>query len=90
MGKRTLLKKTDVLSASEIGQYHYCSYAWILQRCGYKPESPFLESGKQMHVALGKTLDNFEVKMRYSQWYTLLGFIVLCIAFLLIFFEVIL
>jgi hypothetical protein len=90
MGKRTVLKKTDVLSASEIGQYQYCSYGWLLQRCGYEPESPFLESGKQVHVALGNTLDGFETKIRYSRWYTLLGFVVLCVAFLLILFGVIL
>jgi hypothetical protein len=90
MGKRILLKKTDVLSASEIAQYRYCSYAWFLQRCGYEPESPFLESGKNVHVALGNTIDRFEVKLRYSRWYALVGSVVLCIAFLLVFFEVIL
>lgn len=90
MGKRVSLKKTDVLSASEIGQYRYCSYAWWLQRCGYKPESPFLDSGKHVHVALGDTIDGFDVKLRYSRWYALLGSVVLCVAFLLVFFEVIL
>jgi CRISPR/Cas system-associated exonuclease Cas4 (RecB family) len=90
MGKRSLVKKTDVLSASEIGQYMYCSCAWQLQRCGYEPESPFLESGKQVHVALGNTIDGFEAKMLYSRWYALLGFVVLCVAFLLVLFGVIL
>jgi hypothetical protein len=90
MGKRSLLKKTDVLSASEIGQYIYCSCAWQLQRCGYEPESPFLESGKQVHVALGNTIDGFEAKIRYSRWYALRGFVVLCAAFLLVIFGVIL
>jgi len=90
MGKQILLKKTNVISASEIGQYRYCSHAWFLQRCGYEPESPFLESGKHVHVALGNTIDRFEVKLRYSRWYALLGSVVLCIAFLLVFFEVIL
>jgi hypothetical protein len=91
MGKQILLKKTNVISASEIGQYRYCSCAWFLQRCGYEPESPFLEPGKHVHVALGNTIDRFEVKLRYSRWYALLGSVVLCIAFLLVFFfEVIL
>ena len=90
MGKRTLLKESDVLSASEIGQYRYCSYAWWLQRCGYKPESSSLEPGKHVHVMLGNTIDGLEAKLRYSRWYALLGSVVLCIAFLLVFFEVIL
>jgi hypothetical protein len=90
MGKRRSHKKTDVLSASEIGQYRYCSYAWWLQRCGYEPESPYLKSGKHVHVTLGNTIDRLEAKLRYSRWYALLGSVVLCIAFLLVFFEVIL
>ena len=85
MGKRILLKKSDVLSASEIGQYRYCSYAWWLQRCGYEPESPSLESGKHVHVTLGTTIDRLEVKLRYSRWYALLGSVALCVAFLLVF-----
>ncbi|VVB59487.1 Uncharacterised protein [uncultured archaeon] len=88
MGKQiSLKKKTDVLSASEIGQYRYCSYAWWLQRCGYEPESQSLEPGKHVHVALGNTIDKFDKKLRYSQWYALLGSVVLCIAFLLVFWR---
>jgi hypothetical protein len=90
MGKRKVLKKTDVLSASEIGQYRYCSCAWLLQRCGYEPQSPFLEPGKQVHVALGNTIDRFETKMHYARWYAILGLVVLCVAFLLLLFGVIL
>jgi hypothetical protein len=90
MGKRSLLKKTEVLSASEIGQYIYCSCAWWLQRYGYEPESPFLEPGKQAHVAMGNKIDGLEGKMRYSRLLALLGFAVLCVAFLLVFFGVIL
>ena len=54
MGKRKVLKKTDVLSASEIGQYHYCSCAWHLQRCGYEPESPYLEIRKTDPCGIGR------------------------------------
>jgi hypothetical protein len=90
MGKRSLVKKTDVLSASEIGQYIYCSCAWQLQRCGYEPESPFLEVGKQVHVAMGDKIDGLEGKMRYSRLLVFLGFVVLCVAFLLVLFGVIL
>jgi len=90
MGKQKVLKKSDVLTASEIGQYHYCSYAWLLQRCGYEPESPYLESGKQIHVTLGDTIDGLETKIRFARWYAILGLLVLCIAILLIIREAIL
>jgi hypothetical protein len=90
MGKLKGMKKTDVLSASEIGQYHYCSCAWMLQRCGYEPESPSLTIGKQIHVTLGDTIDGFETKIRCSRWITILGLLVLSVAIVLLLLEVIL
>jgi hypothetical protein len=90
MGRRMVQKKTDVLSASEIGQYLYCSSAWFLQRCGYEPESRFLEPGKQAHVSLGNTMDDIQRTMRSARWYGLLGLVVLFIAFLVFLFGVIL
>lgn len=90
MRKYSVQKKSDVLSASEIGQYSYCSLAWFLQRCGYEPESPYLEPGKQGHIALGNTLDGFEVRMHRARWFMILGLLVFCVAILFLFFEVIL
>jgi hypothetical protein len=90
MGKRVLPKKSKVVSASEIGQYVYCSYAWQLRRMGYEPESPSLESGKQAHVALGEQIDSLERTMRVSRWLAVVGVIVLGIAFLWFVFGVIL
>lgn len=78
-------KKSDVLSASEIGTYQYCSYAWWLQRCGYKPESLLLEQGKHAHITLGNIIDNFEVKLQYSRWLLYIGLLMLCVALLLFF-----
>jgi hypothetical protein len=89
MGKQSPRKKTDVLSASEIGQYIYCSCAWQLRRMGYEPESPFLEPGKQAHVALGETIDSLERKIQYSRWCALIGVVVLCLALLFFLFGVI-
>ena len=83
-------RKSDVLSASEIGQYMYCSHAWLLQRYGYKAESPFLEQGKQAHRNLGNTIEGFEIRIRYARWYALVGFVILCLAIFLILLEVIL
>jgi hypothetical protein len=90
MGKRSIPKKSDVLSASEIGQYLYCSYAWFLQRCGYEPVSPFLESGKQSHIRMGNTIDSLGVKTRRARWYAITGLVIVCIAVLLVLFEVVL
>jgi CRISPR/Cas system-associated exonuclease Cas4 (RecB family) len=90
MGKRSKSKVTDVLSASEIGQYLYCSRAWQLHRMGYEPESPSLAPGKQAHVALGDRLDGFETRLHYSRWYTAVGLILLCASILLFMFGVIL
>jgi hypothetical protein len=90
MGKKRVQNKSDVLSASEIGRYCYCSYAWFLQRCGYEAESPFLEPGAKAHIALGDTIDGFETRVRHARWYALVGLLTLCIAFLLFFLGVIL
>jgi hypothetical protein len=90
MGKTKTVNKTDVLTASEIGQYSYCSCAWMLQRQGYKPESPALDIGKQFHITLGETIDGFERKKNLARWIILCGFFLICIAICLFFIEVIL
>jgi hypothetical protein len=64
MGKPRKCHDNDIISASEIGQYAYCSYAWFLRRCGYKAQSPFLEPGKETHVALGEKIDGIQTKMK--------------------------
>lgn len=83
MEKRISPKNSQVLTASEIGQYAYCSYAWMLRRLGYEPESLSLEPGRQAHVSLGEQIDSLERTMRLSRWCAVLGVIVLSIALLL-------
>jgi hypothetical protein len=90
MGRQKVQKKTDVLSASEMGQYIYCSTAWFLQRCGYEPESRFLEPGKQAHISLGNTMDDIKRTMRSARRVGLLGLAVLFIAIFVFLFGVIL
>jgi hypothetical protein len=90
MGTAKIVRKNDVLSASEIGQYNYCSIAWLLQRSGYEPESPFLETGKQIHVALGDTIDALETKIRMAQRIAIFASLLFCVAVLFLIFEVIL
>jgi len=90
MGKRPSPNTSEVLSASEIGQFVFCSNAWRLRRMGYEPESPLLDQGTKAHIALGDQLDAFEVRIRSSHWYILMGIVMMTIAVLLLFFGVIL
>jgi hypothetical protein len=83
MGKRVQPKTSDVLSASEIGQFIFCSCAWQLRRLGYEPESVFLEPGKQAHVALGERLESLERTMRIARWCAGIGVMVLLVALLI-------
>ena len=88
MGKQTLLKK-DVISASEIGQYVYCSISWYLQKCGYEPKSHFLDIGAKKHVELGNIMDSLQYKKKTSRILAIVGYLLIAIAILLIFLGVI-
>ena len=83
-------KRNKILSASEIGQYVYCSQSWYLQRCGYEPDSPALQPGKTHHRALGNTLDIVQKDTRKASRLAILGCVMLLIATFLIIYEVIL
>ena len=50
-------KKSDILNASEIAQYYFCSQSWFLQKIGHKPISPKLELGIKKHKKLGSALE---------------------------------
>ena len=86
--KSRLSKK--IISASEIGQYNYCTVAWFLQRCGYEPLSKSLDSGAKAHIELGKILDYTKLNTKKSKIFSYIGYILLTIGFLLFLFEVIL
>jgi len=88
--KQTLIKTTDIISASEIGQYHYCSIAWYLQRCGYEPKSPLLDIGIKKHVELGEVIDYTRTNIRKSKLFAIVGYLLLIATVLIIIFEVIL
>ena len=55
---QTKIKGGNLLNASEIGQYHFCSIAWYLQRHGYEPQSELLELGTKKHIDLGNIVDS--------------------------------
>jgi hypothetical protein len=84
------IKGKNTISASEIGQYHYCSMSWYLQKCGYEPRSEMLEVGKQKHVELGRTIDNVQSSIRKSRLCKISAVLLLLISFLVFIFEVIL
>jgi len=80
--------KKEVISASEIGQFYFCSNAWYLQKCGFKPESIHLEKGITKHQELGNILEKTNYDTSKSKTYSLVGYILLTIVILLIIFEV--
>jgi len=90
MDKITSFRKNEIISASEIGQYTYCSIAWFLQRCGYKPDSPLLESGKKNHIYFGEKIDTIQNKLSVSKRLITGGILLLITAIFLTIIEVIL
>ena len=88
--KQTQFSESDVISASEIGQYHYCPVAWYIQKCGYEPQSELLEIGKKKHVKHGDIIDCVQVSAKKSKVIAAAGYMLLIVAALIITFEVIL
>jgi len=88
--KQTSFKNTDVISASEIGQYYFCSTAWHLQKCGYKPQSALLQVGEEKHKELGRIIEYTQRDYKKSRVFATLGYLLLFFAILFFVFEVIL
>jgi ATP/ADP translocase len=82
------IDRNSVISASEIGQYCYCSIAWYLQKRGFKPDSEMLETGQKRHDELGQLINKTERKMVKSRILAVIGYIVLFFSILIIIFEV--
>ena len=80
--------KSDIISASEVGQFYFCSMAWYLKKCGYEPQSPYLDSGTKKHIEHGKIIDYSNSYLKKSRIYILAGIIFLIIAFFIFLFEV--
>lgn len=87
--KQNILKSTDVISASEIGQYHFCSIAWFLQKCGYQPKSQMLDIGLKKHMELGSLMDNAQANIRKSRVMSIIGYLLFIIGLLILLFGVI-
>lgn len=81
-------KERKILSASEIGQYNFCSVAWYLQRCGYKPRSDLLEIGAKKHTELGNIVNSAQKHATASRLLATAGYLLIAVAILLILIEV--
>ena len=88
--RQTSFKDTNIISASEIGRYHYCSIAWYLQKCGYEPKSPMLDIGAKKHVELGRIIDHTQTNIRRSRAFAIAGYLLLILGVLILLFGVIL
>ena len=88
--KQTSFKNKDIISASEIGQYYFCSKAWHLQKCGYKPQSLLLDVGTKKHIDLGRIIDNTQKNIKKSKIFATIGYLLLAVAVIVFLFEVIL
>ena len=88
MSEKKKFTGRDIISASEIGQFHFCSISWFLQKCGYKPISPSLKTGLEKHKKYGDILDITKNKNRKSRLYAIFGYILLIIASFFLFYEV--
>jgi len=88
--RQTLSKHAEIISASEIGQFHYCSIAWYLRKCGYEPVSTLLEAGAEKHAQLGQVLDDVQTGVKRSKLLAFTGFVLMIISVFIIIFEVIL
>jgi len=82
-------RNSNVISASEIGQYEYCSIGWFLQRKGYEPNSPDLKKGLEKHRELGEIINKTEVSQKKSDVFAKIGYMLFVIAALIIILEVI-
>jgi len=87
--RRNYVHTNDIISASEVGQYTYCSIAWYLQRCGYEPEpSASLEHGLKVHKELGKTLESVQKESCIARRYAMIGYLLLILAIIIVLLEV--
>ncbi|MCJ2513064.1 MAG: hypothetical protein LN408_01280 [Candidatus Thermoplasmatota archaeon] len=87
--KKSNLNNSDIISASEIGQYQYCAISWKLQRRGHRPDSSYLEIGIKKHITHGETIDYIKKIIQKSKILTLIGYLSLFFAIFIIILEVI-
>jgi hypothetical protein len=87
--KKSNLSKSDIITASEIGQYQFCSISWKLHKCGYKPNAINLKKGKKIHNSHGRLMDNIKEISRNSEILKIIGYFLFFIGIFIMIFEVI-
>jgi hypothetical protein len=88
--KNKNFKDSEVISASEIGQFCYCSISWYLQQCGYKPDSPKLDIGIKKHENLGRIIESSNKSSKKSKVLSLTGYLILIFGVFILIHEVVL
>lgn len=56
------LNKSEILKASEISQYSYCSVGWFLRRYGFTPSSESVKNGINIHAKIGEKIGAIKYK----------------------------
>lgn len=87
--KNRCFKDSDVIRASEIGQYCFCSISWYLQKCGYKPISPMIKIGIKKHEELGKIIELSQKSSKKSKAFAAAGYLILFFGLFFVISEVI-
>jgi hypothetical protein len=90
MNKEKQINKNDIISASEIGQYSFCSTSWYLQRSGFKPISSRIEEGKKFHHRLGNSIEVIKKNNKISKRLIFYGVLFVIFSIIMIILEVIL
>jgi len=80
------IRNNKIISASDIGQYSYCSISWYLNKLGIKPNSENISKGVKNHYRLGVELDNSKKFLEKTYKSIFLGFLFLFISIIFLFF----
>lgn len=72
-------RSSEVISASEIGQYVFCPIAWYLHKQGCQPDSVALLRGEKAHYTLGKQLEVFDHSKHLAKWLIRIGYFVIMV-----------
>lgn len=78
------MKNDDPLySASEVGQFTFCSVSWLLTRKGYRsPSTKKKFHGMQIHSALGKKTHRLDLFMKLSYGLIVSGLVLITLIIL--------
>ena len=83
-------KRQRIITASEIGQYTFCSVSWKLQQQGFTPDERVFEQGNLHHHNYGQQLQTYTHQKGHSKKLLLTGIILILFSSLLILMRLIL